>query len=388
MIAGLYFEVNAICILILAIFLYRMETSTYKKLNQHLLTITLAFCILFFASDAIWALIDGGHINASISVNYVVNIIYFSIAGVATFCWFLYTAHMINSEIIKNKTLLGLLSLPAVILILLTITAPTNGWIFYIDEANKYHRGSLYFIQLIVVYGYIIFAAVLSLISAFKKENIMNRTLFISFGIFPIFPMASFAIQSKLPGYPLTAIGLTIPLILVFIKLWDSQSLADELTLLYNRNWLYMTHETLRMFSQETPTGKPLRQHYMVLLDIDHLQIINSKYGVEEGNRALKLVAFTLLNQQKNHSNVIYMQPVRYGGDEFVIIVEPDSEGTMQRLMSDIKTDLKMLYAEGMIPYEISVSIAYVPYDVTTPYVADIIDKADEELFKVKKLLK
>ena len=385
MIAGLYAEINTICILILVIFLYKLQTTAYMKKNQYLLTLNIICFIIFFGADLVWALIDGGQILASVQANSIVNIVYFSVSGIAGYFWFLYCANMENSILVKNKTLLGLMSLPCILLLVLTINSPSNKWIFYIDSANEYHRGNLYFVQIVVVYGYIAFTALMSLYNAFKRENVLYKSLFISFGYFPIFPLIAFGLQVILPGYPLTAIGLTIPLVLAFLKMLELQDLADELTLLYNRNWLYINHNILHNFYNEEFAPKNTKT-YLILLDIDRLSYINSEHGVETGNSVLRYIAYLLLGLiKKRDIGLNYSQPVRFGEDEFVIVVELDENGQIQDVTEAIQNDIDNANKYGMFKCDVSVSMASIPYNTNEIYLQDTIDELDLELYKVKK---
>lgn len=385
MVAGLYIEINVVCILILAIFIYKLENDTYKKKNQHILTASMILAMLFFAADALWAAIDGGFLKADINFNYVVNVVYFSLSGFASYLWFVYVANVQGSLLAKNKTILGLFSIPCLVLVILTVNSPITRWIFYIDEMNKYHRGNLYFCQVLIVYGYIVLSAIISIISAFKKQNYTYKSIYLSFGLFPIFPLLAIGLQVYLPGYPLTAIGLTVPLLIVFLKLGDSQFLADELTLLYNKNWYYNMHETLREQHANNPSALNNNSYFLILLDIDHLDAINHQYGIQEGNHALRLVAYTLTNQIRKDNGCGFIQPIRYGDDEFLVLVETVRPNSIALLMDSIYKDIKLYREKELIPYNLSVSMAYVPYDWNNPYAQDFVEAADEELFKVKK---
>ena len=384
MVAGLYIEINVVCILILGIFIYKLENDAYKKKNQHILTVSMIMAILFFGADALWAAIDGGFLKADISFNYIVNVVYFTLSGLASYFWFVYVANVQGSILSRNKTILGLFSIPCLVLIILTVNSPVTGWIFYLDEMNKYHRGELYICQVIIVYGYIVLSAAISIISAFKKENYTQKPLYLSFGIFPIFPILAIALQVYLPGYPLTAIGLTVPLLIVFLKLGDSQSLGDELTLLHNKTWFFNMHETLREMHSENPNTSN-SSYYLILLDIDHLDAINHQYGIQEGNHALQLVAYVLSDQIRKDIGCGMLYPVRYGGDEFLIVAEALRSNSIALLMDSIYKDIKIYKEKEIIPYNLSVTMSYVPYDWENPYAQDFVEAADEELFKIKK---
>ncbi len=373
--AGLYVEVNLVCSLFLILFIYKIETNVDIRRRHHLLIPCMMCFLILFISDMIWALIDGGIINAGTSVNNIVNCTYFCSTGLGAFIWFYYCSSKMNSVLINNKFLFSLCSIPCIILIAATVNSPITHWIFYIDANNDYHRGSLYLVQVIVSYGYIFITSLMSLINAFRKQNIAKKHLYISYGMFMIFPLLSVVMQLFLPGYPIVAVGLTLPAACVYLAVADSRVMTDDLTLLHNMNWFFRFHEDFDPFADD-------QVHYhLLLLDIDHLFLINSKYGKEYGDDSLKMVAQALNELSRKY----YLQTARFGGDEFAIIAEIPVGSNTAVLQNDIQRSIRNISIQKDIPYDITVSIGSAMYSEDIPYLEDLIKMADEEMYKVKK---
>lgn len=385
MVAGLYIEVTLICMVILGIMIYKLENISYKKKEQHFLTASMIASMGIFACDALWASVDGGYLKAGITFNTIINSLYFIFTGISSYLWFLYVIKVQDSKISRNKTLIGLLSLPCIVLIILTVNSPVHKWIFYIDENNIYHRGNFYMIQVAIGYGYIIVSAIISIYDAFQKQNYIQKSLYLSFGFFPILPLAFIALQVYLPGYPLFSVGLTIPMMIVYIKLRDAENLGDEITLLHNRNWFFRMHDMLRKELLSRPSQYNDHHFFLILVDIDHLDAINHKYGIEEGNHALRLLAFALNNQTRKDNGCIFNNTVRYGGDEFLLTVELIRPNAIGFLLDSINKDIRRFKDNGVIDYDLSVSMAYIPYSLDVPYAQDLLEAVDEELYNVKK---
>lgn len=94
----------------------------------------------------------------------------------------------------------------------------------------------------------------------------------------------------------------------------EQHARRDPLTALFNRRWLDETLPAL------------LRQHRaqarrisLLMLDIDHFKRYNDSVGHMAGDRALLTVAQTIRQQIRDQD-----QPVRFGGEEFLIVL-PDT---------------------------------------------------------------
>ncbi|HEC75530.1 MAG TPA: GGDEF domain-containing protein [Methylophaga aminisulfidivorans] len=90
-----------------------------------------------------------------------------------------------------------------------------------------------------------------------------------------------------------------------------ASALFDELTNLGNRaayeNSLQREIDIAKR--QKTPLS-------MIVLDIDNFKVINDSYGHANGDRALKMLADTVVHTMRN-SDITY----RYGGEEFVLLL-------------------------------------------------------------------
>ena len=114
------------------------------------------------------------------------------------------------------------------------------------------------------------------------------------------------------------------------------------------------------------------------MVDVDYFKTINDTFGHLEGDNALVIVADTL----KLACNSMTKRPfiARYGGDEFIIVVEGTIEEARQ-LCEEIKV---LLAGHTELPYEISLRIGIGRCrSGMTP--RELIAAADDELYKVKQ---
>jgi diguanylate cyclase (GGDEF)-like protein len=119
-----------------------------------------------------------------------------------------------------------------------------------------------------------------------------------------------------------------------------------------------------------------------MLIDLDYLKRINDTYGHLEGDKALVRVASAL----KKCCGPIEKRPyiARYGGDEFIVIVETDDSSLTERLCNDIRRTLEELDEQAGSEYRSTLSIGVAELEDGMDHNA-LIAKADEEMYKIKK---
>lgn len=148
-------------------------------------------------------------------------------------------------------------------------------------------------------------------------------------------------------------------------------SITDQLTGIFNRRYLYHLLETM------TKGTEPENSRFtLLMMDLNHFKKINDTFGHTEGDRVLKDFAHVL--QQASRKNDV---PIRYGGDEFVLLLngseEADTSRVEQRILHLFKT-ISSRYPG--IPLAVSFGKASGHSGNTD----EIIKKADDLLYKSK----
>jgi diguanylate cyclase (GGDEF)-like protein len=118
-----------------------------------------------------------------------------------------------------------------------------------------------------------------------------------------------------------------------------------------------------------------------MLLDVDHFKRYNDTFGHASGDEALRFVAETLLFNVRAEDLA-----VRYGGEEFVVILPECSLQQAALRAEEIRTRLKELYVArpGELPGPVTASIGVAAFPVTTDQVELLIKSADEALYQAK----
>ena len=114
----------------------------------------------------------------------------------------------------------------------------------------------------------------------------------------------------------------------------------------------------------------------VLLLDLDGLKRINDLHGHLTGNRALQRLA-AVMNEHCRSTDLA----VRYGGDEFaVVLIDSDrgmAEQVAQRIENGLRTD------QGKPSISVSIGVGIYPDDGRTA--AELIEAADQQLYKYKR---
>lgn len=150
----------------------------------------------------------------------------------------------------------------------------------------------------------------------------------------------------------------------------------DPLTGTWGRQRLsqILTTEIMRARRFGRPAG-------VLMVDVDGLKAVNDQHGHPAGDEALAAVARALRGALRGADSV-----VRYGGDEFCVVVDDARGAALHRLADRIVRTVRQSCAplgrELRCPITVSVGAAHV-WDETTPEQA--IRDADRAAYTVKR---
>ena len=122
-----------------------------------------------------WRIIDNHHASTPISLNYLINCLYFSAGTLGCYFWFMYAEISQGGWASRRQRNAWLVLLPALGLIGITIASCRTGWVFSIDENNRYLRGPLHLWQLGLSFAYVLLTSAKALCKAFQKKHFERR---------------------------------------------------------------------------------------------------------------------------------------------------------------------------------------------------------------------
>ena len=151
------------------------------------------------------------------------------------------------------------------------------------------------------------------------------------------------------------------------------KALTDAVTGLYNRNyWEQIISDV---------TLHPRTQNFsLILIDVDNLKEINDTYGHTAGDKVIEIVGQAIKKCIRKED-----AGLRYGGDEFIILLFNQDKKAAYRVIERIRREINKLAAGQGMNIQISAGAAY--YDCLRN-MGDIIKMADRDLYKEKRVKK
>lgn len=172
------------------------------------------------------------------------------------------------------------------------------------------------------------------------------------------------------------SIGLAINNAMIHSK-FQKMAAIDSLTAIYNRRF---GMDRLREdFSRAVREQSSLS---LAMVDIDHFKSVNDTYGHLVGDKAIKLIA-TIIKKTLREGDIV----VRYGGEEFLIILHGASSTNARNVCERIRHQVKdTFFKEGsqQIQLTVSIGIAAYPEQQAGDEMA-LIHMADQALYYAKE---
>lgn len=152
---------------------------------------------------------------------------------------------------------------------------------------------------------------------------------------------------------------------------WRQEAVEDKLTGLYTRR--YGEELTKKSALKARTQGTPLA---VIICDIDHFKRINDTFGHAAGDRVLRSVSQTLRQAVRSGDAV-----VRWGGEEFVILLDNCSQRPGVELAERIRGQVEALRDEEVGVVTLSLGLAMLQ---PAELVEQTIARADAALYQSK----
>ncbi len=159
-------------------------------------------------------------------------------------------------------------------------------------------------------------------------------------------------------------------------QILDEISKSDELTQIYNRRGFL----TMAQRSISRPSNKG-RKALVIYGDMNNLKIINDRFGHEEGDYSLKLIA-QILKEAFGKDSIVG----RFGGDEFAVFTYASEDNTVRKIRKRVSEITKRKNEGNGKVYYVSLSLGICEFECGKEVVLkDLMDKADVDLYIEKR---
>lgn len=324
----------------------RLEAEKHSFQNK-LFTALIASNILLLAMDSLLWLLNGccGQICSTIYSGFYV--LYFISNPIPPFLWALYADYQVHWDEKRLRKLIYPLLAPVIVIGFMSLISLKTGLIFYLDERNIYHRGQGFPLMAAFCYTYLVY----TFIMVVRNRRIIGKKIFAPLLLFPIPPLLGSILQMVYYGTNLVWTGMALSILIVYTHVQNRELNTDYLTGVNNRRGAdqYVRDKIRNSNSERTFSG--------ILLDIDNFKGINDRHGHQAGDMALKITA-DLLKKSLRKDDYI----ARYGGDEFIILLDINKFVDLKKSVDRIKDNLSDYNSSGNNAFEIRLSMGYDVY--------------------------
>lgn len=344
----LHIDLNIFMAIICLIMYFSNRSMSEKQMvhNKIFRMLILSNMILLALESVTW-LLDGQATPFLIAFYYIVTILLYLITPLPSALWALYVSQQLFHNMQRLRKEAIVLGIPVAVCAILTLLTPFTGLWFTIGPDNVYRRGYLYPLFALISFMPILFASVSILI---HRERISKR-LFLLMLLFMLPPVFGSVVQVLFYGTTLLWSSITVSILLVHTNVQSNQIFMDHLTGVFNRRQLdVFLSDRMRAAKSDHPLS-------CILLDINHFKAINDKLGHVVGDEALK-DASAILKSCIRKGDVL----ARFGGDEFIILTDIDSDTVLQDMSRRIRDNVECFNSTRSRPYILDFSIGFAVY--------------------------
>ena len=372
----LYAEIYLICIIIMALVLFWTCRNEDSSLTGIWFKAVLVCFLVNFLSNFFFT-VCRSHIAGSEGIRdlaFTLQTVYHISLISGVYAWCSYTAAELGTAALAKKRTNAVL---LCVLLVPTISAFLNIWLkhlFYITESGSCVRGAGFHFEMLVLIGITAVYSVFVLARLRSESDPLKSSLLRLLSSFPLCLIAAWVLSFIGESVPVICVSISIEILCLYMGFFTQRISTDKLTQVNNRQNL-ISYIDYKIAHHEDPV-------YLLLIDLDYLKMINDTYGHLEGDKALRGVASAL----KKCCGHIEKRPyiARYGGDEFIVVVETADASLPGKLCEDIRRTFKELSMEAGAGYNASLSIGVAMLKEGMDH-NDLIASADEEMYKIKK---
>lgn len=158
----------------------------------------------------------------------------------------------------------------------------------------------------------------------------------------------------------------------VVASLQNELMFRDKLTGLSNRFYFDSLKERVPL-SRASSIGA-------MMVDLNNFKLINDIHGHSVGDQALKDAAAVMVDAVGTDGTVI-----RYAGDEFIILVNTQSEDVMDGFVDAVKDGFNDFNEASSGPYKLSASIGVGIFDLREQSMDEVMNEIDTRMYRSKR---
>lgn len=363
-------DINIVSMILLgSVFLIAYKRLDVKdKLNRIFLT-TSSIIILELFFETMTCIINRRPEKWLIPISYFLHLCLFVVGPALACLWYFFICNWVtpNSFTFQKKHIA--LIIPALANYIITILSPIYGFVFYIDSSNVYHRGSLFIFSSAVIYFYMI----CSFLPILRQRNKLLKQDFIPIFAFGFFPIIGGVIQTLFYGVLLMWSSIAFSMVMMYCLLQQRMVQLDKLTGAWTRG-------TFDYYISQRVKEKNSSKFGIMFIDMDGLKKINDIYGHIEGDFAIKTTV-ELIQRTLKRTDIV----ARYGGDEFIVILDCNSENELEENVERIESCFAQYNKDSIKRYKLKYSCGADIFDPKQNDIEKFLRHIDKLMYDNKK---
>lgn len=160
-------------------------------------------------------MVDAGLVHMPQMVVFVLNCGFMIAETFVTYEWFNFFESIQNSFFIKNTYVRILCVVPLLLMTILCVASWWNGCLFYVDKEGIYHRGTMFALQVILPYTYVLVTLVSAIVYSITRRE-KRSAVIITIALIPALICSALQI---IAGGSYILVGLTFAAMFVYIEL-------------------------------------------------------------------------------------------------------------------------------------------------------------------------
>lgn len=207
---GLYSLVAGLCFLLTFILYMRMISSVVRSEKRDIYVGIMTVGMFYLALDVLWGVIYDSLLPIPIPIQEIIYSLYYASSATLSYRWFVYVEYMQDSALYHNPKIRRITKIPMMIVVTISILSLWTHSFFYIDAQGAYVRGPLYIVQLVLTYGYIIFAAGKLALRMFMTKEFEDQNTYMIMLSYFIFPVVFGVLQIVYHDMPFLCMGIAM----------------------------------------------------------------------------------------------------------------------------------------------------------------------------------
>lgn len=364
----------------LAILLIVMLTQISSKLGERTeilrLRLLVLFAIFVAANEMVYNLALGGFMSSSRELIAGISAGDLILTPTCVYLWFIFCDYKSSRRFFSRGLPFILPTAFLVLLILMDLASPWTGWIFSIDMDAIYHRGPWYPLQIFGCYLYYVLAVGICIFGYFRG-SVVEKDLSLRLFLYALIPIIGGVLQIIDGNFPFTVATITLSVFFTFISMQGQRISTDAMTSLNNKF-------RISQYVESRIKNAHHRPFTLYMMDVNRFKMINDTHGHVAGDHALIVVAESI----KALADAFDGFAGRYGGDEFVIMLDQDQSDDPIALEETLNASIAKNANLAKLPFDVTISVGRTLCDDPKDTIEDVFRRADAQLYERKQARK